>query len=74
MKQYLTFTPDRAPENTFLGFAIPNENRFDEDDVHFDADKTQGVIWGKSSGYFTNKTVDYIKVRRNLNILGWIWM
>jgi len=65
MKQYMTFIPKRAPENTFLGFAVSNENRFSNNLARlppFDRSKLHGIVWGKSKSYIDGK-VDYLEVQ-----------
>eukprot|EP01138_Halocafeteria_seosinensis_P009988 gb/GECG01010201.1/.p1 GENE.gb/GECG01010201.1/~~gb/GECG01010201.1/.p1 ORF type:complete len:583 (+),score=41.62 gb/GECG01010201.1/:1-1749(+) len=46
LRQYFTFIPDFAPENTFLGYAVPHRS------VEKRSRNWQGLIWAKNSKYF----------------------
>eukprot|EP01138_Halocafeteria_seosinensis_P000195 gb/GECG01000201.1/.p1 GENE.gb/GECG01000201.1/~~gb/GECG01000201.1/.p1 ORF type:complete len:614 (+),score=56.75 gb/GECG01000201.1/:1-1842(+) len=55
LRQYFTFIPDFAPENSFLGYAVPHK------EVEERKRAWQGLIWAKSDKYFEGMT-EYLEV------------
>ena len=56
LRQYYTFIPDFAPENTFLGYAVPRCKNCGNRER-----KWQALIWGKHSKYFAGAT-NYLQI------------